>query len=912
MMAAAARRRTWCGLLAAAVGLVGLTLTAGPGPAAAAPAKTGSAVTVSNPDGAFPDLEVTVAQTENLINQAVEVSWTGGTPTEPNGSKFERNYLQIMQCWGEAKEGPSREQCQYGSLGTADDRGGAWSATRQASYDLVDPLENEYVKPANTFEDVFVPFRSVTGVTTTGPRSEFFDANTTNQISLGRTRANATGQEFFEMQTLAQAPGLGCGEPTTTAGGDTVGRACWLVIVPRGSAEVDGSRPNLGLKTSPLSTTNWAQRLVVPLSFAPAGNACPFGEERRIVGQEPVVEAVSRWQPTLCNGGKGTAYGFSQVPDPVARRQAISPEPGLVLTSRPVPPELVPAEQPLVYAPVSLSGLAIGFLVERQTTSLEEKDLLQAGTRVDEIKLTPRLVAKLLTQSYTNAVPVGDPAVEGNPNSIASDPEFLEINPEFRVLTYTELSEALVPIGLSDAAAQLWTWIDADKDARAFLDGNADEAGMVVNTNFISLELPVEDFPKSDPFCQEFMTSVQGPLCALERRGYAADLHEAARLASRGDSLTRVEWNPETKTYRKAPPQPGGGRGVLAVTDTATAERYGIRPAKLRNAAGEFVAPTEKSLLASVAEAKPGAVKSVLEPNPTTVAKGAYPLTTLVYAATAPKALDKRAGREYATFLDYAVGKGQKPGVEPGTLPAGYVPLPEDLRKQTRELADQLRNPPKAETSPTPTRVPTSARPSASATRNGGVNGGGGNESGGSGGNTGGDSGDGTDGGASGDGGGDTTGDPAPDGTTTFDGTASGGTASDGASSDGTTSDGTTSDGTTSGGTTSDDSGLGGPGSTGTAPGGTGLAAGPGGTAPPDESPPPASVADPPASGAAASDPAVADPVAARSNTPGLAVGAVRFVFFSALLLGALAALAGPVLSRSSRAPEVKQSPPSA
>lgn len=906
MTAAAARRRTWCGLLAAAVGLVGLTLTAGPGPAAAAPAKTGSAVTVSNPDGAFPNLKVTVAQTKNLINQAVDVSWTGASTTQPPSGDFYRDYLQIMQCWGDAKEGPSREQCQFGGR-NSDGRGGPFADDRQVSYgsSLVDPLETQYVQPPNTFEAVFVPFTSVTGVTTTGRRSEFFDANTTNELAFGRTRANGTGQEFFEMHTAQEAPGLGCGEPLTETGGSIVGRSCWLVIVPRSNIEVDGTTregtSGKRLDSSPLSSTNWAQRLVVPLSFAPTGRACPFGEERRIVGQEPVVEAVSRWQPTLCNGGKGTAYSFSQVPDPVARRQAISPDPGLVLTSRPVPVDLVPAERPLVYAPVSLSGLAIGFLVERKPLDgAGEEVLLKAGTRVEDMKLTPRLVAKLLTQSYVNAVPPGDPAVEGNPQTITTDPEFLKLNPEFSLLVYPSLSDVLAPLGLSDAAAQLWAWIDADAEARAFLDGTADENGMTVNSNYRGIDLPVEDFPKSDPHCQEI--ELQRPLCALERRGYAVDLHEAARAASRGDSLERSEWTTEPPpTYRRAAPQPGGSRAVLAVTDTATAERYGLRTATLRNAAGEFIGPTEKGLLASVAAAKPGAVKSVLEPDPATKVKAAYPLTTLVYAATAPKALDRKAGREYATFLEYAVGPGQKPGVDPGTLPAGYVPLPEELRKQTRALAKQLRNPPSAAPSSTPAEPSGSPRPSGTAPpdRN----------------NNGQDPGNGSGGGSSGSGGSNAVDGSGSGGTssggTTSGGTSTGGTSTGGATTGGATTGGTTSGGATSGGTTSGGTTAAGSTPGGTATGGAGVGTGPVGAGPASQPPVPASVADPPAA-TPVPDPAVADPVAARSNTPGLAVGAVRFVFFTALLLGALAALAGPVLSRSSRAREVTQSPPTA
>ena len=78
-------------------------------------------------------------------------------------------------------------------------------------------------------------------------------------------------------------------------------------------------------------------------------------------------------------------------------------------------------------------------------------------------------MAKLLTQSYVRATPVGNPAVQGNPQVITSDPDFIALNPEFAALGYTTPADALVPLGDSDEAELLWQWIDAD-DLGAGLD----------------------------------------------------------------------------------------------------------------------------------------------------------------------------------------------------------------------------------------------------------------------------------------------------------------------------------------------------------------------------------------------------------------------------------------------------------
>src|SRR5262249_19103166 len=112
--------------LAVASPAAGVTSAAARLPAAVTPAATGSPVTVLG-TGEFADLKVTVDQTQGLINQVVTITWTGGQPTVPTGSRFGIEYLQIMQCWGDDDSAPVREQCQFGGL-LGDGRGGANAA----------------------------------------------------------------------------------------------------------------------------------------------------------------------------------------------------------------------------------------------------------------------------------------------------------------------------------------------------------------------------------------------------------------------------------------------------------------------------------------------------------------------------------------------------------------------------------------------------------------------------------------------------------------------------------------------------------------------------------------------------------------------------------------------------------------
>lgn len=665
-------------------------LVPGPVAARAEGAPTGSAVTVAG-TGRFPTLRVTVEQTRNLINQVVTLSWTGGTPTAPGGGQYAVDYLQVMQCWGDDPAGPTREQCQYGGL-DGDQRGGAFVASRQLRYSAVtDPAETATVDVANPGN--YLPFRSVTGKTGVGRDLEFFDRNTTNELPFGLTRGDGTGLEHVEVQTAREAPGLGCGTPVV-AGGTTKGRGCWLVVVPRDRREVDGSVRAPGadqLLSSPLSATNWAQRLVVPLQFEPLGDVCPIGAaERPTVGSEVVGEAVNRWQPALCRG-KGAVYGFSQVPDRTAQRQLQTDAPGLAFVTRPLPADLRPGMRP-VYAPVTASGLTVAFNLDSKARGDAPAEVLaRDGQRLSQIRLTPRLMAKLLTQSYRLAVSSEAPDVMTNPFDLTRDKDFLQVNPDYSALTFPNISDVLVPVGVSDSSRQVWSYVASDPEARAFLAGVPDPYGMTVNPNYKGLTADREDFPKKDPFCREIPN--QAPLCTLDAHPYAADLRDAARAAGRGDALTRTNWDvfAVPPSYKKNSPQPNGRRYLMAITDTASAARYGLPSAQLRTADGSFLAPTTAALQAAVAAATPVDGTPVLAYPPGGKAPGAYPLTTIGYAATYPTALDPGASRDYAALLDYVTGDGQRPGLLAGDLPAGYAPLPAMLRAQSRAVAAALR-----------------------------------------------------------------------------------------------------------------------------------------------------------------------------------------------------------------------------
>ena len=674
------------GLALIASGAV-LAVPASASPADRGPRLEGSGVTKEG-NGPFTGLKVTVAQTQNLVNQVVRVTWEGGKPTSPEFGLVGINYLQIMQCWGGTLEdGPPREQCVYGAQKSAN--GGQNTNSRQmTTAGVVDPLEEKYNEyKSGTLS--YIPFVSWTGRTNTGNKSEFFDRYTSNESNHNRIRSDGTGEDFLEVQTGVESPGLGCGQSR-----DGESPLCWLVVVPRGDTEVDGTKRGLtyteGLDTSPLMTSNWQHRIFFPLDFQPVGASCSItGSETPLLGTDRVIEAVSRWQPAWCADGLGN-FSFTVLSDLEAREKLKTEQPGMAFIGYGVPEDEAP--RPVVYAPAALSGLTFAFNLESQSSTLAPEPVrLRDGERLRDIKLTPRLVAKLLTQTYRfDAAPNAD-RVETNPYDISQDPEFLDLNPQFKGLKFPGLGHVITTLGETDSARLVWDWIWSDAEAREWIKGKADKWGTVVNPVYKRQSYPRSDFPRSDNTCVKYSDRAV-PLCTFDLFPFAGDLFAASRAASRGDTMASGTYDPAALPpgYKKTPPQEPGRRAMVVISDSPLTTRFSLTPALLRNAAGEFVAPTEESIRLAAADAKGTGVPGIVQPDPGAKVKGAYPLTSYTYAATVPGSLTEASAEAYAGALNYIASAGQELGDGPGQLPFGYVPLSDGERAVAKEAATEI------------------------------------------------------------------------------------------------------------------------------------------------------------------------------------------------------------------------------
>jgi hypothetical protein len=749
-----------------------------------------SAVTVSG-SGANSGLKVTVSQTKDLTHQAVSVTWTGGQPTFTDSTgfhgKFGGDYTQIMQCWGDS--GPVPAQCEFGAENVTGSYpvAGGFSLAESRIIGLPnigsDPMGASYTDPTSGL--IYSPFNAVDGTSvpeTINPAGNpelgipydvnpYFDHTTTNEIDYSRTYADGSGQELFELKTGLEAPGLGCGQQSEIhADGSTSTPQCWLVVIPRGTPAQEDfpNDPALVVQqmvnASPLGAIAWANRIVIPLTFSPIGASCGLSATpRHIVGGELASVAIASWQPALCSGPNAPTYNYSVVDDDRARSLLVgsSQGDGMAVVSRPLDPTTVDPNNPVVYAPLTVSGVVIGVNIVRipafpnTTHAPVPEEVPFQGKRITHLNLTPRLIAKLLTESYQSeflnlpgtvsfpgTLPNGYTWLAHNAQTLVSDPEFLQYNPEFTILSpfgngnEIDASGLVVAQGSSDAAYTLWQWVLADPEAKAWLDGQADPWGMQVNpyysttANSANGNVPFNatapnQFPKSDPYTWNSGQTIAGqparPLDLQDWSPYVLSMQAAAAATRSTNSGART--SPQSgvtpSTYWGANgPQSIGTYFMLSVTDSANATRFGLQTAALSRAgddgAGrEFVPPTEAGLLAGVNAMTPSAVPSVQQPNPASTMAGAYPLTMLAYAAVMPAGLDASGRQDYAKFVKYAAGAGQTPGTAFGTLPFGYASLPASLVTAANTAAEAILNPP----SPPSTTTTTTAPPTTTTTQ---------------------------------------------------------------------------------------------------------------------------------------------------------------------------------------------------
>lgn len=707
------------------------------------------------------DVTVKVDHTQNLRGrERVAISWSGAHPSggrasDPYGENgLKQEYpVVIMQCRG--IDDPSLPKAQQIDPTTC------WTSTRQQRsqstegaavwvHDLHATEANRKLKsgidviPAACKDSTVASTHLTPFVTAKGKTYVACDADTMPpEAAVGAafppaevaafTDLDGNGSANYEVRSDTENESLGCATNTP----------CSIVVIPiMGISCIDDNadcqatgrfRPGssnfasdgVDDAVSPTywwSESNWRNRITVPVTFGLPPDACELLDKRvptEFYGSELMSQASLQWAPAYCLSKKRFKFQHTQIGD----------DPAYVLVEKgDVPAAFVSGNREgdttahIGYAPTAVTGFAVSYIID------EPHNKGERGT----LNLTPRLLAKLLTQSYTGSSRGQQrPGIQKNPMSINQDPEFQALNPGLDTIAREAAATVLSLSESSDVIKSLTSYIARDAEAQAFIKGTPDPWGMVINPSYKKLKLPVSDFPLQDQFVPTSSQKCLQDNPAPYFQQIAAPVSNLSKIAQAildgwPNVQTRCEGGAAGEAFKtgRIDRQGIGTRFMLGIVSLGDAERYGldtaslqtsskVRPmAKYTSTAGrKFVAPTNASVAAAVKLAKPKNVTSAFALSEADLRKTptAYPGTMIVYTVAKLTGLKKVDAAHVSSFIKIATTEGQVQGSGNGKLPKGYLPITKNgataaLYKRAQVVAELI-----AEQKPVPTDKPATA-----------------------------------------------------------------------------------------------------------------------------------------------------------------------------------------------------------
>lgn len=461
--------------------------------------------------------------------------------------------------------------------------------------------------------------------------AEPFPALSNGNRLLDSTASDGTGSAQFEVRPASNLPQLACSATSP----------CSILVYENDAQPIaPGTLPSA--------------HVVIPIAFAPSQADCPniTDFDVRIDGSATSAGLFYSWAARICQGQDAVVLDYTETSSTTGRENFLAGLVDIGVTAVPASAEELshhPDHRDFSYAPVTASALVVAYNLTDPFT----------GQRVDNLVLSPRLVARLVTNT----------SIE----TFVRDRELLNLNPNVRFPT-NGVSRVLVRAERSAAASILTSWFASDSEAQKFLS-DTDTWRVGLNPPYLGYTYPRDSFElvDTDPFY-------------LPRQGQK---NIALRLFY-GVSPTGTQ------------AEPTSARGFIGIVDLPTARRFGLQVAGLLKPDGSVVLPTDDSIARGIADADVSP-SGVLVADPTPEDPLAYPMVKIDYAMV-PKAFDTPAKiADVKRVLNYAVGDGQS------LLPSGYVVLPESMRATTRTIAAAIGAPSTTTTTRAPT--PTTSRP---------------------------------------------------------------------------------------------------------------------------------------------------------------------------------------------------------
>jgi hypothetical protein len=690
--------------------------------------------------------------------QEIDVSWSGAHPTggiipdDNSGYGVQEEYpMVLLECRGidSTKVAPSKqltpETCYTQTPAERYDYSYgdpfppwrldryATAAGREATIDQPDPLPSQ-CGPVSIQPEVahWLPFEAVNGKRYYGgslgcaglapEQSDLDNPDYPANATYADTAPDGSGSANFVVQTNESNASLGCSQTVP----------CALVAIPIMGTSCDPAAAGLPASDQPTaaqepaaqaectetgayapgasdlnaygdedvtvagelwwSPSNWRNRITVPLTFAPPANVCQAVSSSQVdvYGSELMDEAAIQWQPHFCLSKKLFNWNLVTSSEPEAVTLLST---GVVSGAFATYPPATGFTTPTVQAPVAVSGFAIAY------------DADTPGERpLPVLRLDARLLAKLLTESYPGDgfMEKDDPGLAHNPLDIAEDPEFEALNPGASKVAASEAASTLVQLATtSDVITALTSYINADPEARAWLNGKPDPWGMTVNPAYKGIKLPVNRWPLLDTTEPEALLQGSSNPCYNSNPSPWLSLiaDPAEELYSIALDMQYAIAQPETICNQPLPGstagetlgpqgrQDPGHQFMLGLVSLADAKEYQLPTAELETSntgptstftpkGRTFVGPTQAALRTAA-----DTLKMDKKAGTWTMPYGkgsrptAYPGTMLVNLDAPTRGLPKGTAADLGELLTYAAGPGQIAGAQLGQLPAGYLPL---------------------------------------------------------------------------------------------------------------------------------------------------------------------------------------------------------------------------------------------
>jgi len=662
-------------------------------------------------------VKVTVDHTKNLRGrERVQINWSGARPSGGRASSpfGERAMAQeypvvILQCRGvddeslPAAERLSQQTCWTSTsqqrFRSSSERLAIWrrdpyaAAAERTQKSGIDPFPTSGCDDAPSFSARAIGFIAASGKVFNSCSSDSMapeaavDAALPPAEQAAFTGTDGTGSTSFEVRTATENGSLGCSDQV----------ACSIVVIPiEGVSCSEGdsvcqqsgrfapgssnfASEGVDAAVSPVywwTESNWRNRISIPVSFGTAPNVCDVLDSRAptaFYGSELISQAALQWAPAYCLNKKRFKFQHNRMSDEAAFTLMEKGEAPAALVSGRREQDLA---QPVAFAPTAITSFAVTYVIDRPENAGEYEGL----------RLTPRLLAKLLTQSYTgSSYGAQHPGMGDNPRSINQDPEFRALNPGLDTIDREAAASLLSLSESSDVITSLTSYIANDAEASAFIAGKADKWGMVVNPSYAKLKLPVAEWPLLDTFvpkyeleCQQqiktpYFTQLAAPVSSLRTIAEAV-------LDGWPNVQTKCDRASSSDPYRfgRTDRQGVGARFLIGIASLGDAERLGLKTAGLRTSSNTWVVPTEKSMAAAISTSKPSAsVPGLFEMTAKGLAKSpaAYPGTMIISTAARTSGVEPATAAKVAQFIKISTSEGQRRGSSNGTLPDGFLPI---------------------------------------------------------------------------------------------------------------------------------------------------------------------------------------------------------------------------------------------